>query len=265
MDLELKDKVAIVTGSARGIGRAIALTLAQEGVNVAVCDILDDALQATVEDVKKQGVKAVAYKLDVTKPDEVYTVARSVMDEYGRIDILVNNAAALHPKSFWESERADWDVDIEVALYGTLNCCRAVVPYMMAQKSGRIVNMSSGAGRTGFTKQVAYVAAKSGIIGVTKSLAQEFASYGIVVNAVAPGLVLTDMTRWFVEGEDKKRAEMHPEALKQREKIINGLTPLGRFGYPEDIANMVLILASAKATRYVTGQTISVDGGYTMI
>jgi NAD(P)-dependent dehydrogenase (short-subunit alcohol dehydrogenase family) len=265
MDLELKDKVAVVTGSARGIGKAIVIALAQEGVNVVVCDILTDTLQAVVEEAEGQGVKAVAYKLDVTKLDEAYKVAQSVMDEYGRIDILVNNAASLHPKSFWQCERADWEVDIGVGLYGTLNCCRAVIPHMMSQKSGRIVNMSSGAGRTGFTKQTAYVAAKSGIIGVTKSLAQEFAPYGIVVNAVAPGLVLTDMTRWYVEGEDKKRAEMHPEAAKQREKILNALTPLGRFGYPEDIANMVVILASAKATRYVTGQTISVDGGYVMV
>jgi len=265
VDYEIRGKTVIVTGGARGLGKSMVRTFAEEGCNVVVCDLDEKNMAITVEEVKKMGVKCISYKLDVTKLDMAYSMAEAVMKEFGTIDILVNNAGTTHPKNFWETDRADWEADIETSLYGTLCCSRAVVPYMIKQNSGRIINISSNAGRVGFRKEIGYCAAKAGILGVTKALAQELASYDIAVNAIAPGFILTEMVKPLIEEEEKRFEKMNPDVRKERERLLSKINPLGRYGYPEDIAYMALFLSSAKAARYITGQTYSVDGGGTML
>lgn len=265
MDAELKGKVAIVTGGARGLGKEIVRGLAAEGANVVICDLLQDAMKATTEEMSKYGVEIMTYQLDVTKLDQAVKMAEAVNNKFGRIDILVNNAGTTHAKNFIESDRHDWEVDIESSLYGTLNCTRAVVTFMAEKKSGRIINMSSNAGRIGFRKEMGYCAAKAGVLGATKAMALEFAKYGIAVNVIAPGFIVTEMTALMLEADKKKYATMHPDAIKERERILDSINPLGRYGRPDDIAHMVVFLSSSKLARYITGQTISIDGGGTMI
>ncbi|MFC1919369.1 SDR family NAD(P)-dependent oxidoreductase [Chloroflexota bacterium] len=266
MDLDLQGKVAIVTGAAKGIGKSIALALAREGANIIVADVLRKAAESVAEECREFGVEAIALEVDVSNPDKVYTMASIVVDRFGKIDILVNNAGTSNAFGWiWETEKSHWSNDIETCLYGTLNCSRAIAPHMMDQRSGRIVNISSGVGRVGGRRVMGYVAAKAGILGVSKALALELAPYGIAVNVVAPGFIKTDQTEAFLEAEKEREARLHPEAAKERNRMNAGLWPLGRYGNPEDIANIVTFLSSAKATRYITGQTIGVDGGNTML
>lgn len=266
MDLDLQCKVAIVTGSAKGLGQSIALTLAREGANIVVADVLYEAAESVAEECRRLGVEAIALEVDVSDPDKVYAMVGSTVNSFGKIDVLVNNAGTSNSFGWiWETEKSQWASDVETCLYGTLNCSRAVAPHMMAQRSGRIVNISSGVGRIGGRRVMGYVAAKAGVLGVTKALALELAPYDIAVNVVAPGFIKTDQTKAFLEAEKERETRLHPEALKERNRMNAGLWPLGRYGYPEDIANIVTFLCSAKAARYITGQTIGVDGGNTML
>jgi len=232
-------KTAIVTGATRGIGRAIAERLQQAGMNVVVCG-RSEALLAEFDHPQILPVKA-----DISKTDDVEQLVKTTLEHFNRIDVLVNNAGITKDNLLMRMGDQDWDQVIQVNLTGTFYLCRAVIRQMLKQRYGRIVNISSIVGVTGNPGQANYAAAKAGVIGLTKSLAKEVASRQILVNAVAPGYIDTEMTRVL---SDKQKAE------------ITKLIPLGRVGEVSDVAELVHFLVS-DANQYITGQVIHVDGG----
>ncbi|MFC4305912.1 3-oxoacyl-[acyl-carrier-protein] reductase [Cohnella boryungensis] len=245
----LEGKSALVTGASRGIGRAIAIALAEAGADVAVNYSGSEAAAAeTVKAVEALGRKAVMIKANVGKPGEFDEMASTALEAFGKLDILVNNAGITRDNLIMRMKEAEFDEVIETNLKGVFNGIKAVTRPMMKQRSGRIINISSVVGVLGNAGQANYVAAKAGVIGLTKSAARELASRGITVNAVAPGFIESDMT-------DKLPAEY-------RDKLL-GEIPMGRMGRPEDIASIVVYLAS-DAAAYMTGQTVHVDGGMYM-
>jgi len=245
----LKDSVAIVTGSGRGIGRAIALELAATGVKVVVNYAgRSDKAEETVELIRAAGGEGVAVQADVSQQADVDRLIRTALDQFGKIDILVNNAGITRDTLLLRMKEADWDAVMATNLKGVFLCTKAVSKGMLKQRSGVIVNISSVVGLSGNAGQANYAAAKAGIIGFTKSVAKEFASRGIRVNAVAPGYIFTDMTGTLPEGTQSD--------------ILRAI-PLGRIGNPEDVAKVVRFLVSPEAS-YITGQTLSVDGGMEM-
>lgn len=256
MNLQLKDKVAVVTGGGRGIGEAIAMAFAKEGAQVAVADIEDDTAHAVSEKIKALGPKAFGIRSDVSNRDEVVSLMESVFKEFGRIDILVNNAG-ISPKKeggailTWEIEPEEWDMVMGVNLEGALFCSQQAVKYMLPQKRGAIVNISSLAGkapREPMPTGAHYNVSKAGIISLTQKLGNELAPHGIRVNAVAPGRIATPMAK-LASGPAN-------QAMLDR-------TPMGRFGTPEEVANLVLFLAS-EASSYITGETVNINGGWLM-
>ncbi|WP_243354303.1 3-oxoacyl-[acyl-carrier-protein] reductase [Bacillus litorisediminis] len=249
MALKLKGKAALVTGASRGIGRAIAIELAKEGANVAVNFAGSEAkANAVVDDIKALGVQAFAIQGDVSNADDVQRIVKETTDQFGTIDILVNNAGITRDNLLMRMKEEEWDAVIDTNLKGVFLCTKAVTRPMMKQRSGRIINISSIVGVSGNPGQANYVAAKAGVIGLTKTAAKELASRGITVNAIAPGFITTDMT-------DQLNDELKDEMLKQ--------IPLGKLGNPEDIAKTVVFLASDDS-GYMTGQTLHVDGGMVM-
>jgi 3-oxoacyl-[acyl-carrier protein] reductase len=247
--LKLEGKVALVTGASRGIGREVALELAREGANVAVNYAGSEAKAAAVaEEIRSLGREAVVIQADVSDADSVEGMVKQTIEAFGRLDILVNNAGITKDNLLMRMKESDWDEVININLKGVFLCTKAVTRQMMKQRSGRIINMSSIVGVSGNPGQANYVAAKSGVIGLTKTTAKELASRGITVNAVAPGFITTDMT-------DKLNEETKNEMLKQ--------IPLARLGEPIDIARTVVFLAS-EDSRYMTGQTLHIDGGMVM-
>lgn len=245
----LNESVAIVTGSARGLGRAIALALAEAGAKLVV-NYAGSAEKAeeTVQMIRKAGGEALAVQADVSQATDVDKLVRMTMEHYGKIDILVNNAGITRDTLLLRMKEADWDAVMNTNLKGVFLCTKAVSKGMLKQRSGAIVNISSVVGISGNAGQANYAAAKAGVIGFTKSMAKELAPRGIRVNAVAPGYISTDMT------------EILPEEVKSQ--ILEN-TPLGRVGKPEDVAKAVLFLVSSEAS-YITGQTLCVDGGMQM-
>jgi 3-oxoacyl-[acyl-carrier protein] reductase len=245
----LKGKVALVTGASRGIGRAIAMELAQHGADVIVNYAGNEAAALeVVAAIEALGRSAVAVKGNVASSADVEAMVSGTLERFGKIDILVNNAGITRDNLLMRMKEEEFDDVIATNLKGVFNCIKAVTRPMMKQRSGRIVNISSVVGALGNPGQANYVAAKAGVIGMTKSVARELASRGITVNCVAPGFIATDMT-------DKLSGEMKESLLKQ--------IPLGTLGAPEQIAKAVRFLASEDAS-YMTGQTLHVDGGMYM-
>jgi 3-oxoacyl-[acyl-carrier protein] reductase len=245
----LEGKVALVTGGSRGIGRAIAICLAEAGANVVVNYAGNEAAAAEVAaHIESLGRKALIIKANVGNSAEVDAMVKKTLEAFGQLDILVNNAGITRDNLIMRMKDEEFDEVINTNLKGVFNCVRSVTRTMMKQRSGRIINISSVVGSMGNPGQANYVAAKAGVIGLTKSAARELASRGITVNAIAPGFITTDMT-------DKLSDEMKAQLLLQ--------IPLARFGQPDDIAKTVLFLASNEAS-YMTGQTLHIDGGMYM-
>lgn len=243
-------KVALVTGAARGIGRAIAIDLAKEGANVIVnYRSRPDAAEEVVKVIKEMGRKVVSVKADVAKEHEVKSMVDQAIETFGGIDILVNNAAIHRGGRVQKLPTEDWDLVMNSILRGTFNCCRYVVPLMVEKNWGRIVNLSSVAGVHGYPGDTAYGSAKAGLIGFTKSLAKEVAKKGITANVVIPGYLQTDMTSVLFDTAEKINYALQ-------------MIPLGRPGKPEEVAELVSFLAFKSS--YITGSVIRVDGGMGM-
>ncbi|ABO66419.1 MULTISPECIES: 3-oxoacyl-[acyl-carrier-protein] reductase [Geobacillus] len=245
----LEGKIALVTGASRGIGRAVALELARQGANVAVNYAGSEAKANEVVDmIRSLGREAFAVQADVARAEDVERMVKTVLDQFGRLDILVNNAGITRDNLLMRMKEEEWDAVINTNLKGVFLCTKAVTRPMMKQRYGRIINVASVVGVIGNPGQANYVAAKAGVIGLTKTAARELASRNITVNAIAPGFITTDMT-------EALSAELKEEMLKQ--------IPLARFGEPDDVARVVAFLAS-DAAGYMTGQTLHVDGGMVM-
>lgn len=243
----LAGQVAIVTGASRGIGRAIALALAAEGAKVAVNYASSSgAADAVVAEIGGAGGEAIALQADVSKADQVDALFAAVMEQWGRVDVLVNNAGITRDTLLLRMKPEDWQAVIDLNLTGVFLCTRAASKIMLKQKSGRIVNISSVVGLMGNPGQANYSAAKAGVIGFTKSVAKELAPRGITVNAIAPGFIATDMTH----GLDSDG--------------ILKMIPLGRYGQAEEVAGATRFLAADPAAAYITGQVLNVDGGMVM-
>ena len=246
--MALKDKVAIITGAARGIGFAIAETLAQNGALSVIIDLNKDDVDFAVQKIDDAGFKAIGYACDVTDSENLGIVFKDIHSKFDKIDILVNNAGITKDDLLMKMKEADWDVVINVNLKGTFNCIQKVSRFMLKQKSGVIINISSIIGIMGNPGQANYAASKGGIIALTKSAAKEFASRNIRVNAIAPGFIQTEMT-------DKLPKEVVDKYL--------AAIPLSCMGTVKDVANLCVFLVSNEA-KYLTGQTINVDGGLVM-
>ncbi|WP_036478648.1 3-oxoacyl-[acyl-carrier-protein] reductase [Myxosarcina sp. GI1] len=243
----LKDKVAIVTGASRGIGKAAALALASQGAKVVVNYARSsDAAEAVVSAIAEAGGEAIALQADVSQSEAVDNLIKQTQDKFGRIDILVNNAGITKDTLLLRMKPEQWQAVIDLNLTGVFLCTKAVSKIMLKQRSGRIINIASVAGQMGNPGQANYSAAKAGVIGFTKTVAKELANRGVTVNAVAPGFIETDMT------EDLKSDE------------IIKFIPLGRYGKPEEVAGTIRFLAADPAAAYITGQVFNVDGGMVM-
>jgi len=247
-ELKLAGKVALVTGGAQGIGKAIALLLAQNGSDIVVSDINLEKAEETAKEIEGTGQKAMAIKVDVANSEEVERMVQTILERFGHIDILVNNAGIARDKLILRMSEEDWDVVLGVNLKGTFNCTKAIIRHMSKQRSGKIVSIASVVGEMGNAGQANYSASKAGVIGFTKTIAREFAQRGVNVNAIAPGYIETPMT------------DALPEKAKEE---LRRLIPMDRLGQPEDVAEAVLFLVS-EASSYITGQVLNVNGGIYM-
>lgn len=247
--MNLNNKVALITGGSRGIGKEIALELARNGVNIGLTYVRgEDKAKEVVKEIENMGVKALAIKANVSIEEEVAQMTKAMEESFGTIDILVNNAGITKDNLLIRMKEEDWDDVMNVNLKGTFLCTKAISRIMMKKRYGKIINMASVVGIMGNAGQGNYSASKAGVIGFTKSMARELASRGIRVNGIAPGFIQTDMT-------DVLKEDVKEEMLKA--------IPLSTFGKPKDIADLVVFLASEKSD-YMTGQIINVDGGMVM-
>ncbi len=246
--MSLQGKVALVTGSAQGIGKSIALALSGNGADCIISDVNLEMAENTAEEIRASGRKSIALKANVADSGEVSDMIKKGIDELGKIDILVNNAGITRDGLLMRMKDEDWDLVLSINLKGSFLCSKAVARPMMKQRSGRIINIASIVGAMGNVGQANYVASKAGLIGLTKTIARELASRGITCNAVAPGFIDTAMTQSL------------PEDVKEN---LYAQIPMGKLGTPEDVAGAVRFLASDEAA-YVTGQVIHVNGGMYM-
>jgi 3-oxoacyl-[acyl-carrier protein] reductase len=246
--LKLKGRVALITGAAQGIGKSVALLLAQNGADIVVSDINLEKAEETAKEIESMGSKAIAIKVDVANLKDVEQMVESILEKFGKIDILVNNAGITRDKLILRMTEEDWDAVLNVNLKGTFNCTKTVVRHMAKQRSGKIVSIASVVGEMGNAGQVNYSASKAGVIGLTKTIAREFAQRRINVNAIAPGYIETPMT------------EVLPEKVKEE---LKRLIPMERLGKPEDVAEAVLFLVSEES-NYITGHVLNVNGGIYM-
>ncbi len=243
----LEGKIAIITGGARGIGFAIAKRYAEEGAIPVLFDLMADQLETAVQELADLGFDAEGHVVNVTDEEAVENAMKEVHDEFGHIDVLVNNAGVTRDQLIMKMKDSDWDFVMNVNLKGTFICTKKAVRYMLKQKAGSIINMASVIGLMGNIGQANYAASKGGVIALTKSTAKEVAKRGIRANAIAPGFIETDMTK------------LPEDVIKQYAEVI----PMSRMGQPVDVANLCVFLASEEAS-YITGQTIQVDGGLIM-
>jgi NAD(P)-dependent dehydrogenase (short-subunit alcohol dehydrogenase family) len=245
---DLSGKVAIVTGASRGLGKAIALSLAQAGACVVGCARNTTLLNDLVEEIGRKGGKAIGLRVDLKNYDNVKSMADDVVKKFGKVDILVNNAGVVLLKPLVDSNEDEWRNVIDTNLVGCFYCCKAIGKHMIERKSGKVINMSSMRGFVGGANETSYCASKGAIIQLTKALALEWAKYNINVNAIAPGYIYTEMA-----------AQVFDKSEELRQKILK-VIPLGRIGQPEDIGALVVYLSS-KASGFITGETIVIDGG----
>src|SRR3990172_3407541 len=261
MDLGIKDRVALVTGAGRGIGRQICLTLAEEGARVAVNDVFQERADAVADEIRSAGGQAIGVVADVTDGAAVAAMVERITAEWGAVDILVNNAGipviasaedAAGGQFFAQSDRAQWDRSMGLITYGVLACSRAVIEGMAERRWGRIVSVVSDAGRVGEPRLVAYSMAKAGVVGFSKALAKEVGRYCVTVNCVSPATTETEATAAWIQAQGEQIMRQYP--------LAKGL---GRLGQPTDIAGAVAFLASQRA-EWITGQVLSVNGGYSM-
>ena len=245
MKFSLNNKIAIVTGASQGIGKIIAFELAKSGANVVCLSRNKEALDIIVNKIVENGGQASSFACDITKPETFTQIVKEIIANYKKIDILINNAGVTNDSLLMRMSNEQWDNVININLKGAFNCTKAVMRYMMKNKSGRIINVTSIVGLTGNAGQANYAASKAGLIGMTKSIAKEVASRGITANCIAPGWIETSMT-------DALTDDVKNQFLSQ--------IPVGRIGSAKDIANAAIFLASDEA-EYITGQTITVDGG----
>lgn len=248
MSMSLEGRVALVTGAGRGIGKQIAIRLAQAGAEVILTSRTAEGAEAAAAQIEKSGGKVRGVALDVSNPDDVDSVIKTLLSDYGTIPLLVNNAGITRDNLLLRMKRKDWDVVLSTNLTGVYSLCRALLPAMLRKRFGRIVNITSVVAMMGNPGQVNYTAAKAGAEGLTRSLAREVASRNVTVNCVAPGFIDTDMTRELTD--------------EQRGKLLD-VVPMKRMGMPEDVAAAVLFLLSPRAD-YITGMTLNVNGGMFM-
>ncbi|MCK4851837.1 MAG: 3-oxoacyl-[acyl-carrier-protein] reductase [Candidatus Omnitrophica bacterium] len=247
--MKLENRISMITGAARGIGKEIAFTFAGQGSDIAICDVNEEILTATADEIEKaSGRKVLAEKVDVTSFKECETFVNKILDNFGKLDILVNNAGITRDNLLLRMSEEEWDVVLKVNLKGAFNCIKAVARPMIRQRNGNIINMASIIGIMGNAGQANYSASKGGLIALTKTAAKELGSRNINVNAIAPGFIRTEMT-------DKLSEEMKQGMLK--------LIPLRRMGGTEDVAGLALFLAG-EDSAYITGQVVQVDGGMVM-
>jgi 2-hydroxycyclohexanecarboxyl-CoA dehydrogenase len=265
MELHLEGKSVIVTGGGSNIGRAISLAFARERVNLTIAEIDEGQGKKVAAEAERSGAaSATVVVTDVTKWDSVQAMAQAVQARHGRVDVLVNNVGWTHDRLFVEKAREEWEKEIQINLWGMINCTRAVLDGMIARQSGAIVSLGSDAGRMGEFREAVYGACKAGVMALSKSLAREAGRYGIRLNVVCPGMTIPDsdeeiggLSMWASEAN---RAWSTPEMRARIAKVY----PLRRVGRPEDVTGAVVFLAS-DAASFITGQTLSVSGGYTMM
>lgn len=271
--MELRDKVALVTGGARGIGRGIALSLAKQGAHIAIADLYEAStgtagypfsnqcqVNSVVEEISAQGVRALGVAVDVTQAVQVESMVEAVSAKLGCIDILCNNAGVIDSGLVVETTEAQWDTMMDVNVKGVFLCSRAVIPGMVQRGLGRIINISSGAGKQGEARLAAYCASKFAVLGFTQSLALELAPHGITVNAICPGKLMTSM--WLDHIMDEHTEAQGQQRISAFNDYASRSTPLGRAQTPQDIGNAVIYLVGADN---VTGVALNVSGGSTMI
>jgi len=262
MDLMARGNVAFITGGGEGIGQKVVLMLAEEGADVSIADVDFAKVENTANQVKRLGVRALTFQLDVTNQEQVNEAVRKTLDEFKKIDILVNIPGRGERKSFLETTREDWDFSVHLNLYGPLNCIRATINHMVERRRGKIVTVISDAAKVGEARNCVYAAAKAGVMAFTKSLAREVGRFNINVNCISLGVTNTpagirsrsDFAR--MAGKDMTEEEFLAKAVKSY--------PLGRLGEVDDAANAICFLVSDRAS-FITGQTLSVSGGFSMV